>query len=211
MVGTDSSAVDAVLLDMKMRNDPRLTEQWQTQNILNSLGSFNTFDWRTYEDVSRDLYFRTLFSDPWQAARLFVWDKPGRVVALVGCEFLLLTCDASRFSNARFPLRPITSYLAWIWVTLLALVAASLCASRGIDKEMLGATELNGSIVLLLLFAALIGLTPAIIVYPAVPQLGGTVVLLLTATGFALVLAMPRLSGGCTVRPEVGRQGECRP
>jgi len=211
VVGSDSTAVDAVLLDMKTRNDSRLTEQWQTQNILNSLGSSNTFDWRAYEDVARDLYFRTLFSDPWQATRLFVWDKPGRVVALIGCEFLLLTCDASRFSNVRFPVRPITLYLPWIWVALLALVAASLCASRRVDKEMLGATESNGSIVLLLLLAALIGLAPAIIVYPAVPQLGGTVVLLLTDTSFALVLVAQRLSRGCTVQPEVGRQGECPP
>jgi len=191
--GTDSSAIEAVLHDMKTRNDPRLNEQWQTQNILNSLGSANTFDWRTYEDVARDLFLRTIRTDPWEAAKLFAWEKPNRVIAIIGCEFLLLTCDASRFSNAVFPERPITRFLPWMWVSLFALVATCLCMSRGTGTEVLEANESNGGIVLLLLFAAVVGLAPSILAYPVLVQLGGTVVLLLTAAGFALVLAAQHL------------------
>lgn len=189
----DESAIKVVLHDMKTRNDPRLTEQWQAQNILNSLGSANSFDWRTYEDVARDLYLRTLRSDLWHAAELFGWDRPNRVIAIIGCEFLLLTCDASQFSNPRFPERSVTRFLPWIWVGLLTLVATSLCASSRDRKELLESQESNGGVVLLLLFAALIGLAPSILVYPVLVQLGGTVVLLLTAAGFTLVLAAQRL------------------
>jgi hypothetical protein len=189
----DRSAIEAVLRDMKARNDPRLTDQWQVQDILNSLGAVNTFEWRSYEDAARDLYFHTLRSEPWQAAKLFVWDKPGRVTAIVGCEFLLLTCDASGFGDARFPERRVQRFLPWIWVGLLALVATIQHTSRPGSEEVPGTAESHGSIVVLLLFAALIGLAPAMMIYPAVPQLGGTVVLLLTAAGFTLVLAAQRL------------------
>jgi hypothetical protein len=191
--GTDRSAIEAVLHDMTTRNDPRLNEQWQSQNILNSLGSANTFDWRTYEDVARDLFLRTIRSSPWEAAKLFAWEKPNRVIAITGCEFLLLTCDASRFSNPVFPERRITRFLPWIWGSLLALVAGCLWMSRGGGTEVLEANESNAGIVLLLLFAALVGLAPSIFAYPVLVQLGGTVVLLLTAAGYALVLAAQHL------------------
>ena len=188
LVGEDRSTIETVLRDMKTRSDPRLTEQWETQNILNSLGSFSTFDWRTYEDITRDLIFRTLRSEPRQAAKLFLWDKPGRVLGTISCEFLLLRCDPLRSNSGRFPERPATRFLPLLSIGFLVLVAASLCASSREYKELRTAKESNGTIVLLLLLAALIGLAPSILVYPAVSQLGGTVVLLLTAIGLALVL-----------------------
>jgi len=186
LVGEDRSAIETVLRDMKTRSDPRLTEQWETQNILNSLGSFSTFDWRTYEDVTRDLVFRTLRSEPRQAAKLLLWDKPWRVIGTISCEFLLLSCDPLRSNSGRFSERPVTRFLPLLWIGFLVLVAVSLCASP--REELRRAKESNGTIVLPLLLAALIGLAPSILVYPAVSQLGGTVILLLTAVGLALVL-----------------------
>jgi hypothetical protein len=188
LVGDDRSVIETVLRDMKTRNDPRLTEQWQTQNILNSLGSSNTFDWRTYEGVARDLIFRTLRSEPGQAAKLFLWDKSRLVIDTISCKFLLLSCDPLRTNSARFLARPVGPFLPLIWIGLLVLVAASLCASPREHEELRKVKESNGTIVLLLLLAALIGLAPSILIYPAVSQLGGTVVLLLTAVGLALVL-----------------------
>jgi hypothetical protein len=57
----------------------------------------------------------------------------------------------------------------------------------------LGAKQSNGRIVLLILFAALIGLAPSIFIYAGVVRFGGTLVLLPTAAGFAPVLAAQRL------------------
>jgi hypothetical protein len=195
VVGTDKWAIEAVLHDMKSRNDPRLTEQWETDKILNSLGSSNPFDWLTYEEVARDLYLRILRSHPWQALRLFMWDKPKSVVGTISCRFLLLTCDLSRFVDGNDRARPVARFAPWIWCGFVALLAIIRCTGRRSDVV----AESEGSsrtIVLLLLLAALIGLAPSILIYGGVVQLGGTVVLLLTALGFSAVLAAERVQRG---------------
>jgi hypothetical protein len=193
--GIDRSAIEAVLHDMKTRNDPRLTEQWQPDNILNSLGSSNSFDWPTYEEVARDLYLRTLLSHPWQALRLFLWDKPKSIVETISCRFLLLTCDLSRFAAGSGPERPVARFGPWIWFALLMLVAITRCTGR--SSDIVAEPEGSGrTIVLALFLAALIGLGPSILIYGGVVQLGGTVVLLLTALGFSVVLAAERVQRG---------------
>jgi hypothetical protein len=190
-VGTDRGAIKAVLHDMKTRHDPRLGEQWDTDKILNSLGSVNSFDWRTYEEVARDLYLRTLLSNPWQGVRLFLWDKPRSVVEIFSCRFMLITCSLSDFMPPDRAERPVVRFVSWIWLGLLALVAISQCGARR-DGMKFEQENSRLSIVLFLLFAACIGLAPSILIYTGVTQLGGTVVLLLTALGFSGVLAAER-------------------
>jgi hypothetical protein len=190
--GIDRSAIEAVLHDMKARNDPRLTGQWEADKILNSLGSHNSFDWHTYEEVARDLYLRTLLSHPWQALRLFLWDKPKSVVDTISCRFLLLTCDPSRFVSGDGPERPGARLGPWIWFGFLALVAITGCMAR-INGIGAGSEGSSRTIVLLLLLAALIGLAPSILIYTGVTQLGGTVVLLLTTLGVSVVWAAEHL------------------
>jgi hypothetical protein len=186
----DKLAVQAVLDDLRARNDLRIPEQWDARAILNSVVGDARFDWPTYELLARNFIVRTLLSDPWQALKLVAWDKPVGIVKTLSCRFLMIidTCDNLHFERARAgPLR-------WIWVFLVALIAICLLVAR-MAGDKIARHETDGMIVAMLLAAALVGLTPTILTYPFPVQMGGAVVLFYTVVAFCIVLAVARLQG----------------
>jgi hypothetical protein len=193
---TDKSAIDAVITDMRKRNDPRLTEQWETQNILNSLGSHTTFDWRTYERVARDLIIRTFVAHPVTMLTLLLWDKPNEVIRTITCGFLAIdrTCEQTQAGVPRGRTQHVGK-LRWVWLGLFVMLSGSLFLVRRNEPGPVrhgDPADVRG-LVPAVLFMALVGLAPSIIVYPSVVQLGGCFVFALTTFGFWFILEAQRL------------------
>lgn len=80
---SDASVVDAVLRDMRRRGDRRLSGEWTTGNILNSLGGWREFDWFDYEDAARSLYLSLWRNHPALMLRCYLVDQPRAALAVV--------------------------------------------------------------------------------------------------------------------------------
>lgn len=177
----DRLAVDAVLRDMKERNDPRLGPGWDETNILNSLGGHSRFDWATYEAVSRSLVLRSLAGAPGATLKLALWDKPKALLASLNCSFLRLSPSCDPHMGIRDHLRPTkaSGLISAFWLALAALVGVGLAqATRAMGEQ--GA--LRAATLLPLAAAAILALLMSLLLsylfYPAPYQFGGTSVLI---------------------------------
>jgi hypothetical protein len=176
---SDQLAAAAVIAYMKKTNDPRLTPDWNVDYIMNSLGSHNTFDWRTYESVARSLVLRTFIENPVETLRLFLIDKPATALSIVSCNVIGMgKCGW----ESRVPV--VLSFILGVIFLSVAFVATRIVVP--------------GDIVPVLLSCILMTITatgPSILFYPAVTQLGGAIVFLLLTIQLALILLAMRLAG----------------
>lgn len=187
---SDKSAVDAVVADMKERNDPRFSEKWQTQNILDSFGGQVTFDWQAYEQVARDLVIRTLIAHPGAAVKLIFWDKPVSVYYIISCRYLAIYSACTETDARQLNTLPSRGkFIPLIWLGLLLMAIVSYFFERRRERGPVRPNDLANvrGLVLALLFLAFVGLAPSIIVYTGVTQLGGSFVFALTAISFWLI------------------------
>jgi hypothetical protein len=168
--GGDAQAIRAVLRYMQQTHDRRLTDQWNETTILDSLGSYGRFDWKTYEEVARELALKTLAAHPWSALRLVAYEKPKAILQSVVCKAMLL-CSFSQEDMAPKPWARFdpTGGLMLVVASIIAAVLA--CATASADDR-------DEEADVPLLFAALgivcaLSLGPGLIFYPAVTQLGG--------------------------------------
>lgn len=187
----DRAAVETVLREMKKNNDPRLTEGWETQNILNSLGSHNPFDWATYEQVAKEIVLEALYENPQVAAEMFLIDRPWSAFHLISCRYFLILkiCGITSGLENIDPRKTLTP-LNWIWLSLLGLIIFvvlinNLMFSQGQKQHS------QSSLVLLfstLFIMSLLGLAPVVVMYSGVTQVGGSVVFFLTFMALLITL-----------------------
>ena len=122
----DRQAIEAVLRVMRERNDPRLTQEWEVQKILNSLGSHNSFDWRTYEQVAKEIVLEQITSHPWAALRMMLWEKPLWAYNTITCQAMLLSScniDLDKVSRKTIAFRPWgIQFRGWALMPLLMLL-----------------------------------------------------------------------------------------
>ncbi len=203
----DAAVVESVIQDMKARSDLRLTPDWNRTTILNSFGGHNPFDWQTYEAVARSLVFRTIARYPAETLRMIVWDKPVNIYRIVTCQAMLIRCEASAMSWARFAPLSATS------LVLLGAVIAGLCVGTPLYAAASTATAIaivfGGTAIL-----ALLGLFPSLAFYPAITQLAGTLVFgtlatyLIIVAGFLYLYAwLLRQRGGRRVETGAAKAG----
>src|SRR5262249_28989032 len=76
----DYEIIKAVINDMRLVDDPRLTDQWTNENIRNSLGGWSEFNWFDYESAARRFYFRIWWNSPPNVIRCYLFDKPTTVL-----------------------------------------------------------------------------------------------------------------------------------
>jgi len=184
---SDKGAIDAVLLNMKRRDDPRLTEDWERQNILYSLGGHGTFDWQTYEQVARELVIRTILSHPVAFVRLFFWDRPADDARILLCRFggLAATCTRTQTAWVGPEKLAAGAPFVWLWLGIIGLVATSALSAGDCPLMDHGAGQVMGGLIV----ATVVGLSPSLIVYPTVVQLGGDAVLIYSIGALSAILA----------------------
>jgi hypothetical protein len=207
--GSDAQAVQAVLRYMQQTHDPRLRDAWNETTILNSLGGYGRFDWKTYEQVARELALKTLASNPWNALELVMYDKPRAILQSVACKAMLL-CSFSQEDTVPKPWARFdpTGGLMLIVVSVIAALLAHATASGGDRDEEADAPFLFA----VLGIVCVLSLGPGLIFYPAVTQLGGlfvfgTILLYLGIVHFlaAFLRRHPAFEAPCEDRRRAGR------
>jgi len=193
---SDAAAIEAVILDMKQRDDPRLTDDWERQNILNSLGGHNGFDWVTYEIVAKELLLRTLSEYPMEAFKMFFWYKPIAVVDVLWCYSVETSIGCTSEERSAHSGEGDTSgstegssALSWLWV-VLAAVTAGVYHVTGRKRTELPRQlfKLVRQISLPLVIVLLVGLLPAYIFYPSTASSAGATAILLTIIYLGIVM-----------------------
>lgn len=193
----DRLAVDAVLRDMKERNDPQLGPGWDETNILNSLGGHSRFDWATYDAVARSLVLRSLAAAPGAALKLALWDKPRAVLASFNCSFLRVapSCDAHMGVSDYLHPTKASGLISAFWLALAVFVGLGLArATRAAEEQM---TLRAGTILPLAaatVLALLMSLLLSYLFYPAPYQFGGTSVLIALLLYFGVALTVAKLA-----------------
>jgi hypothetical protein len=196
--GADRNIVELILGQMKKRHDPRLTDAWRVDTALNALGGHNAFDWATYEQVAREVYWRIWAGHPTWALTNYLYFKPASIVwqvrqiaqpsAVGGMDN---DADAYRF----------TPFRMWAFALVLAaVVLVEIGDFRRMAKRYAG--------VLLFLFP--FSLIPSVAFYPFIPTLMGFLMMLTLGVylgiAWLVVWARGRLASGA-VEPSVGRTG----
>jgi hypothetical protein len=183
---SDKGAIDAVLLNMKHRDDPRLTGEWERQKILNSLGGHGTFDWQTYEQVAREIVIRTFLTHPTAVVQLFFWDRPADDARIFSCRFLGLAATCTQTQTAWVEPEKLSAGapFVWLWLGITGLVATSALFAGDCPLMDHGVGQVVGGLIV----AILVGLLPSLIVYPTVVQLGGDAVLIYSIGAFGVIL-----------------------
>jgi hypothetical protein len=72
----DRMIVEDVTNYLRQQHDSRLTADWTTSNIINSLGGHTVFNWYVYEDAARDMYWHLWRIEPLSMLRCYMIDKP---------------------------------------------------------------------------------------------------------------------------------------
>jgi len=178
----DGAAAEAIVQDMRARADPRLTPDWNKQSILNSFGSHNLFDWRSYESAARGLVIRTLINNPGAALQMIFWDKPLTIIHAVRCQAMLIraACYApgADLKNAG-PTLPDVKFqpLSLLSFGLLSLTALGLCLglSGSVPNQSQSITRSLRTFAFSAAIIAALGIVPSLVFYPAITQLAGTI------------------------------------
>jgi hypothetical protein len=178
----DRLIIALVLKHMRERNDPRLGAGWDVDNALCSLGGHATFDWATYEQVAREVYWGIWRDHPRWALSNYLVYKPAETLRPIGQAMwpsavghLGAGADAFRYT----PFRP--------WA--LALVLAALALVR--SKELPGMGKYWGPVLLILPFS----LIPSIAFYPALTTLMGLLMTLTLAVYLGLAWVATQVRG----------------
>jgi hypothetical protein len=167
----DGLVVELVLRRMKESGDPRLDDSWTKQNILNSLGSHTEFDWVTYEQVAREIYFSFWKQQTTDTLACYFWYKPVAEVKQVYriCRLLLRT---------GYVKAPIV-----LFSTILLALVAIIAVGRGIGRHEALRTQLASYSwlgLVLLAFSAI----PSMAFYAALSTMSGMYVALSICTIF---------------------------
>jgi hypothetical protein len=80
---SDQVVVAAVRTFLRASQDPRLTPEWTDANVLGALGGHSTFNWFTYEETARDLYWHIWRSNPRDMLHCYLVDKPGEILRIL--------------------------------------------------------------------------------------------------------------------------------
>jgi len=136
----DDAVIRAVIADMRANHDPRLTDQWTNENILNSLGGWADFDWFEYESAARTLYFDIWKRDFGEMVHCYVVDKPLAIASLITSSWRE-DRDATRALHDVYfrPMGPVSQLIAipavlllmrnpWKGLVLLALTLLLICS-----------------------------------------------------------------------------------
>jgi dolichol-phosphate mannosyltransferase len=188
---SDLQAVEAVLADARERHDTRISHTGTAQEVLNSLGSHNTFDWRSYEQVARDLVVRTIIARPAAALQLVLSDKPKAIVETIVCDTMLVKtlCGVQEVDRSDIRVNP----LSWLPIgLLLILMGGYYLAMQSNWPE----NTLNAPLRPILAAAgciALVGLLPSLVFYPAFTQLAGTMIFGMAVLYLAITMLLMRL------------------
>jgi hypothetical protein len=193
-VDVDDRAIARLVIGrMKARHDPRLTDNWEVEKAMNSLGGYGTFDWRTYEEAARETYWSIWREHPRWALINYLWYKPAAVVREIrqltwpsAVGEMPDTADAYRYQ----PLR-------W-WPLALALAALGLLRTTELRR-------LTGPYARATAFIAPVSLIPALAFYAAPPTLMGFLVILTLGVylGVSRLVLSARLSWCAAVAPVV--------
>jgi hypothetical protein len=81
---SDAHVIDAVIRYMRQTHDTRLTPQWSTGALLDSLGNSGAINWFEYEAAARDLYWYIWRVDWPSALQCYLVDKPFEIARLGG-------------------------------------------------------------------------------------------------------------------------------
>lgn len=77
----DADSITAVIAYLRETKDPRATDQWTTQNFLNSFGGHGVLDWSMYDTAARELYFQIWRENPRGMLRLYLLEKPQEILS----------------------------------------------------------------------------------------------------------------------------------
>jgi hypothetical protein len=87
----DYEVIVMIIQHMRDTNDPRLDATWNSTYILNSLGGHCHFDWKTYEQVAREVYLGVWQDHTNQVIECYGYYKPTDVLRQGRTLTLLLT------------------------------------------------------------------------------------------------------------------------
>jgi hypothetical protein len=175
----DEKIVELVLKHMRRRNDPRLTVEWTTRTVLDSLGTGTAaIDWTVYEQVAREVYWEIGTAHPGLVLSSYLVCKPCGVASLL--HQLARPAAAVHHAYRLQPFRP--------WPLAVVLAAIALVRTTDLRRNWRRHA---------LLLACLLpfSLIPAVAFYPAVPTMMGflTTVLIAVYLGVAWVVLRGRL------------------
>ena len=151
---SDAKVVDAVIAYLRNRRDPRLTPEWTTTNVLNSLGGYFAFNWSVYEGAARDLNFDIWKTNTADALHCYLVDKPREAWTFVRVAWEHTTMDQRNRHDLYFRplgivqlliLAPALALAIGYSIPVFALVAATvvLLVTSVIPSEMFYSGPLN--------------------------------------------------------------------
>ncbi len=171
---SDQEIAKLIIRHMQETNDPRLNPSWELNTMMNSLGGHCRFDWRTYEQVAKEIYLSVWREHPNEAMSCYAYYKPLNIYALGKLRIGMLEQVADTHQSR--------TLLPGFLFAIFGLVAATIFARR--SPEFREEYRAAFRVALGILPFSLI---PGIAFYAAVTTLACFYIGFVVVLGFALV------------------------